>query len=128
MKTALYLRVSSDSQNHNSQLHDVRRYCQLRGWTDTVEFVDTASGTRTDRTGLEALMEAVRAGKLERVVVYKLDRLGRSLAHLALVLHELQQRGVALTLGSAAKHAATPLVTAAVAAERQWRRIPVSTE
>jgi DNA invertase Pin-like site-specific DNA recombinase len=41
-------------------------------------------------------MAAVRAGKVERVIVFKLDRLGRSLPHLALILDELQRHGVAL--------------------------------
>lgn len=41
-------------------------------------------------------MAAVRAGKVERVVVFKLDRLGRSLPHLALILDELGRHGVAL--------------------------------
>ncbi len=41
-------------------------------------------------------MTAVRASNVERVVVYKLDRLGRSLTHLALILDELQRHGVAL--------------------------------
>src|ERR1022692_2082179 len=41
-------------------------------------------------------MAAVRAGKVERIVVFKLDRLGRSLPHLALILDELQRNGVAL--------------------------------
>ena len=42
------------------------------------------------------MMGEVRAGKLARVVVYKLDRLGRSLTHLALILDELQRLGVSL--------------------------------
>jgi len=54
------------------------------------------SGAKFIRPGLDALMAAVRAGKVERVIVFKLDRLGRSLPHLALILDELQRHGVAL--------------------------------
>ena len=45
-------------------------------------------------------MAAVRLGKVERVIIFKLDRLGRSLPHLALILEELQRYAVALIVAS----------------------------
>ena len=60
------------------------------------------SGAEFIRPGLDALMAAVRAGKVERVIVFKLDRLGRSLPHLARILDELQRHGVALIATSQA--------------------------
>src|SRR5262245_41291510 len=100
LRTAIYLRVSTTDQRFDSQEQELRAYCDRRGWTDAQAFTDKACGAKTNRGGLEALMAAVRAGKLERVVVYKLDRLGRSLTHLALVLDELQRHGVALVATS----------------------------
>jgi DNA invertase Pin-like site-specific DNA recombinase len=44
------------------------------------EFSDTASGAKFSREGLDALMREVRKGRIDIVVAYKLDRLGRSLA------------------------------------------------
>jgi putative DNA-invertase from lambdoid prophage Rac len=100
MKTAIYIRVSTDDQTTASQEHELRAYCDRRGWTECQAFVDCLSGAKVGRPGLDSLMTAVRAGRLERVVVYKLDRLGRSLPHLALILEEFQNNRVALVCTS----------------------------
>jgi DNA invertase Pin-like site-specific DNA recombinase len=55
-------------------------------------FTDTASGARTDRPGLTEALSHVRSG--DTLVVWRLDRLGRSLAHLIEAVRELQERGV----------------------------------
>jgi DNA invertase Pin-like site-specific DNA recombinase len=100
MKTAIYVRVSTDDQNTASQEHELRTYCQRRGWTECETFSDQLSGAKLQRPGLEALMAVVRAGKVERVVVLKLDRLGRCLPHLALILEELNRHRTALVVTS----------------------------
>ena len=78
------------------QEHELRAYCDRRGWGDSEAYTDQISGAKFVRPGLDALLAAVRSGKIERVVVFKLDRLGRSLPHLALILDELARHGVAL--------------------------------
>jgi DNA invertase Pin-like site-specific DNA recombinase len=95
MNTIIYARVSTDRQTHESQIHELREYCRQRGWTAR-EIVDTASGAKASRAGLTELMSLVRAGQVSTIICYKLDRLGRSLAHLAQILSELTKRGVAL--------------------------------
>lgn len=55
-------------------------------------FTDTASGSRADRPGLTEALRYVRTG--DTVVVWRLDRLGRSLAHLIETVRGLQERGV----------------------------------
>ncbi len=100
MKTALYIRVSTEEQTTASQEHELRAHCERRGWCACETYSDHLSGAKVTRPGLEALMVAVRAGKVERIVVFKLDRLGRSLPHLALILEELQGNGVALICAS----------------------------
>jgi DNA invertase Pin-like site-specific DNA recombinase len=55
-------------------------------------FTDTASGSRTDRPGLSVALEFVRAG--DTLVVWRLDRLGRSLVHLIQSIKDLHGRGV----------------------------------
>jgi DNA invertase Pin-like site-specific DNA recombinase len=96
MNTAIYVRVSTDGQTTASQEHELQTCCQRRGWSDVQVYSDQISGGKFARPGLDTLMAAVRAGRIERVVVFKLDRLGRSLPHLALILDELQRHGVAL--------------------------------
>jgi DNA invertase Pin-like site-specific DNA recombinase len=75
MKMAIYCRVSTDKQSHDSQLLELRGYCQRRGWGDVVEYSDTITRSKFTRRGLDALFADVRKGKVERIVVFKLDRL-----------------------------------------------------
>lgn len=100
MRVAAYLRVSTDQQSHDSQRGELNDYCTRRGWTDVRWFSDTASGAKSDREGLSALMAQVRRGRLDAVLIFRLDRLGRSLSHLAQLIAELQACGVALVCPS----------------------------
>jgi DNA invertase Pin-like site-specific DNA recombinase len=98
MKIALYLRVSSDRQTTDSQAVELREYCARRGWSDVIEFSDTSSGAKFSRAGLDALMRDIRKGRVDTVVAYKLDRLGRSLPHLAQLVGEMTAHRVALVV------------------------------
>ena len=90
-KTAIYVRVSTNngSQTTDSQLGEVQKYCELRGWTDTEVFEDHVSGGKASRPSLDRMIKQMRSGALARCVCWKLDRLGRSLTHLALVIDEM---------------------------------------
>jgi DNA invertase Pin-like site-specific DNA recombinase len=94
--TLLHVRVSTADQRTDSQRREVEAFCQTRGYSKVRLFVEHESGAKVTRPQLDAMMSEVRAGKIARVVVYKLDRLGRSLTHLALILDELQRLGVSL--------------------------------
>jgi DNA invertase Pin-like site-specific DNA recombinase len=96
MKTAIYTRVSTAAQTQDSQLVELREHCRRRNWSDTVEYADTISGSKFTRQGLDALLSHVRKGRVERIVVFKMDRLGRSLPHLAQIVAELSNHGTAL--------------------------------
>jgi len=98
MNIAIYLRVSTDKQTTDSQAIELRDYCKRRGWDDTREFSDTSSGAKFSRDGLDALMRAVRKGRIDIIVAYKLDRLGRSLPHLAQLVSEMTAHRVALVI------------------------------
>src|SRR5687767_11234789 len=95
MRTAAYLRVSTDQQSHDSQRVELQAYCERRSWQNVHWFVDTASGAKASREGLDELMALVRRGKVDAVVTFKLDRLARSLVHLAQIIAELQAHRVA---------------------------------
>lgn len=96
MRAALYARVSTSEQSTLNQLIDLHRYCQARVWEDTVEYVDEGvSGSKDSRPALDKLVKDARRRKVDILVVWKLDRLGRSLRHLILLLDELTALGVA---------------------------------
>jgi len=98
MNIAIYLRVSTDRQSTDSQAVGLRDYCKRRGWSDVVEYCDVASGARFSRDGLDALMRDVRKGRVDTIVVYKLDRSGRSLPQLAQLVSEMTAHRVALVI------------------------------
>jgi putative DNA-invertase from lambdoid prophage Rac len=95
-RIALYVRVSTEKQSHDSQLVELRTYCDRRGWQNVTDYCDTISGAKFSRAGLDRLMTDVRRGRLDVIVCFKLDRLGRSLAHLAQIVAELAAHNVAL--------------------------------
>jgi DNA invertase Pin-like site-specific DNA recombinase len=97
MRVALYSRVSTlTSQDPELQARELREYAQLRGWQIVRGYVDRGvSGSKDSRPALNELLADVHQRKCDVVVVWKLDRLGRSLRHLVNTLAELEARGVA---------------------------------
>jgi putative DNA-invertase from lambdoid prophage Rac len=98
MRIALYLRVSTDRQTTESQAAELREYCSRRGWNEAREFADKSSGAKFSRNGLDALMREIRKGRVDAIVSYKLDRLGRSLPHLAQLVGEMATHRVTLVI------------------------------
>jgi DNA invertase Pin-like site-specific DNA recombinase len=86
-----YMRVSRD---HDRQTTDLQRDALLDAGVDPRHlFTDQASGVRDDRHGLAQALAYVQPG--DCLVVWKLDRLGRSLPHLLQIVTALQAQGVA---------------------------------
>ena len=81
-----YVRVSTGEQNT-----DLQEDALKKAECDKI-FKDTASGAKTDRPGLEEALAFLVEG--DTLVVWKLDRLGRSLKHLIEVVNELYDRGI----------------------------------
>jgi DNA invertase Pin-like site-specific DNA recombinase len=86
-----YMRVSSESDRQNTNLQ--RDALLAAGVDDRHLFEDHASGAKDDRPGLAQALDFVRPGDV--LVVWKLDRLGRSLSHLLAIVNTLKERGVA---------------------------------
>ena len=85
-----YMRISKAD---GSQTLDLQQDAlEAAGVPERNLYSDTASGKRDDRSGLEACLKALRAG--DTLVVWKLDRLGRSLPHLIETVSKLEGRGV----------------------------------
>jgi DNA invertase Pin-like site-specific DNA recombinase len=97
-KTVCYVRVSTAGQNYASQEEALAVYCRGRGWSegDYTIIRELASGSGKKWPELDRIMRAVQAGEIKTVVVYKLDRLGRSVAHLSWVVNEFLRMKVAL--------------------------------
>lgn len=87
-----YARVSSTDGRQSTALQ--RDALTAAGVADNRIYEDYASGKRDDRPGFSACLQALRAG--DTLVVWKLDRLGRSLPHLVTTVSELEARGVGL--------------------------------
>lgn len=75
------------------QVEELRRYAELRQWTVVGEFQDVASGSKTDRVGLNRMIAGVKAGKAKVVLVWRFDRAARSVSHLLSILDELRAHG-----------------------------------
>jgi DNA invertase Pin-like site-specific DNA recombinase len=105
--TAVYVRVSSKSQNEASQLPDLERWVRAHG--GPVEWYrDTFTGKTLDRPGWSAVESALAAGRVARVVVWRLDRLGRTARGLSALFHELTERRVPLVSVTEGFDLATP--------------------
>jgi len=113
-KTVAYTRVSTDGQvdgaGLDTQQERIEAFCVSQGWHLDEIFEDPGySGAMMDRPGLGALLEAVDAGDIERVVVYRLDRLSRRLLHLKMMVDDdLAPAGVSIASVTEPIDTATP--------------------
>jgi len=90
MRTAIYARVSTTDQSCEMQLRELRDYATRRGWQVVEEFVDAAwSGAKASRPELNRLLANARVRRFDIVLVWKLDRWGRSVADCIRSIQEL---------------------------------------
>lgn len=96
VRAALYARVSTTDhgQDVGLQLDELRQVAAQRGWTVTEYVDDGVSGAAESRPSLDRMLEDARAGRLDLVAVWRLDRLGRSVSHLVGLLGELEAHHV----------------------------------
>ena len=107
-RAAVYARVSTLDQEPENQLAELRRYVEARGWKAT-EYVDHGvSGAKERRPALDRLLKDGKQRRFDVLVCWRLDRLGRSLRHLILLLDDLQALGVAFVSLSEGIDATTP--------------------
>ena len=84
MKVGIYSRVSTQEQAREGysigeQVERLKNYCAAKGWILYKTYTDAGfSGANTDRPGMQQLISDVADGKIDMVLVYKLDRLSRS--------------------------------------------------
>lgn len=97
MRVALYARVSTlNGQHPEMQLAELREYAARRSWEVVGEYVDEGvSGSKESRPALNRLMTDAQRRRFDAVLVWKIDRFGRSLKHLVNALADLDAYGVA---------------------------------
>jgi putative DNA-invertase from lambdoid prophage Rac len=95
LRAAIYARVSTTDQNCELQLTAVREYITRQGWENAGEYVDEGwSGVKASRPEFDRLMDDASKRRFDVVLVWKLDRFGRSLLNCKTALQQLQSHGV----------------------------------
>ena len=108
LRAGLYARVSTnDQQTLPMQLRALRDYAARRGLTVTMQVKEVGSGA-SQRQMREKLMDAARRRQIDVVLVWRLDRWGRSVTDLLATLQELEHLGVGFVSLTEALDLTTP--------------------
>jgi len=95
MKVAIYTRVSTKEQSVEMQILKCKSYCEYSKHEVYKIYKDIAeSGKKESRPAFDEMLKDMRKGKFKGLVVYKLDRMGRSLAHLISLFEEFKRRDI----------------------------------
>jgi DNA invertase Pin-like site-specific DNA recombinase len=127
---AVYVRVSSRAQDTKSQLPELQRWVDANADGSAVEWhTDQASGRTMDRTGWNKLQARIRSGHISQLVVWRLDRLGRTASGLTALFDELNVCNVkfvslkdGLDLSTAAGRLMAGVLASVAAYETEVRR------
>ncbi len=127
MRCAIYARCSTRDQTLDLQLDALRDYAKVREFEVVEEYLDEAvSGAKTKRLALDRLMADAHRRAFDVVLVWKLDRLGRSLSHLIQLVEQLGSLGVDLvSLGDPGLDTTSPhgrLIFAVMGAVAEFER------
>ena len=93
MKASIYCRVSTQDQSLEQQKHACIDYCTQHNWQYEV-FEEKISGAKQSRPEIDKMLQRVRSGEFSSVVVWKLDRLGRSTLHLIQLIEEFRNKNI----------------------------------
>ena len=108
LRAGLYARVSTnDQQTIPLQIRALREYTARRGWTVALQVKEVGTGA-SQRQLREKLLEAARRREIDIILVWRLDRWGRSVADLLMTLQELQHLGVGFVSLTEALDLTTP--------------------
>lgn len=130
-QTAIYVRVSTSQQSTRSQKPDLTRWIDSQD-PDTLGqvkwFHDSATGKNMDRPGWQKLQTAIDTGQVSKLVVWRLDRLGRTAAGLCKLFEDLQAKKVrlvslkdAIDLGTASGRLMANMLASVAAFETELR-------
>ena len=92
---AVYCRVSTNDQHVETQIAAIGKFCAAQGWTIIETYKDIGiSGAKDSRPALDQLKKDCLAGNFSSVVVYKFDRMARSVSHLLECLELFRKYGI----------------------------------
>jgi len=94
-RVAIYARVSTQDQDPQMQLRELRAYAKMRTFIIAHEFIDHVSGATSERPELTPLWQVARSRHIDTVLVWKFDRFARSTKQLIDALEEFRHLGVA---------------------------------
>lgn len=94
MKVVIYARVSTEEQSIDKQVVECMEFCKFRKYDVVSVYKDVISGSKDSRPQLDLLMKASFKKEFDAVVVWKLDRLGRSLQHLLSIVGQWKKSGI----------------------------------
>src|SRR3990167_4047279 len=94
MRVAIYARVSTEEQSVDKQVEECTNFCKVRNYEIINIYTDVISGVKESRPKLDQLMKDTFLGKFNAIVVWKLDRLGRSLQHIVSVVNQWKQYNI----------------------------------
>lgn len=109
MKVAIYSRVSTIDQNPEFQTKELKRYVENKGWELIKFYEDKITGTKDTRPQLDKLMQDARQHKFNHVVVWKVDRIGRSALHTYQIVEEWRKLGISFTISTLGVDTNTPI-------------------
>ena len=94
-RVCLYTRISTDEENQPTSLasqHErLEAFCKVQeDWRIIAHHEDRATGTKLDRPGLQAALDLARQGRIDQLLVYRIDRLSRKVRQLASIAEELR--------------------------------------
>ncbi len=100
-RVCLYTRISTDEENQPtslaSQQERLEAFCKVQeDWRIIAHHEDRATGTKLDRPGLQAALDLARQGRIDQLLVYRIDRLSRKVRQLASIAEELDKLQVTL--------------------------------
>lgn len=97
-KVVIFARVSTDRQEYQRQLVELREYCAKAGWQVVREFASKISGAKRndERPEIMEMIDYIKANAIDRVVVLEISRLGRNTLEALKVIQNLNDNGVSL--------------------------------
>ncbi|GAA5115350.1 recombinase family protein [Haloechinothrix salitolerans] len=114
VRVGIYVRRSTDDEHqpYSIEAQDTRLDAYIGsqpGWRLVARFPDDASGATTERDGLQRALAAARAGLIDVLLVYRVDRFSRNLRDMVMLLDELDQAGVVFRSATEPFDTSTPM-------------------